>query len=400
MMNKRMMHTISALAVLGLSGQSWAGGLYLYELGTEDLGLANAGSAARAQDASIVANNPAGMTRLQGNQLTLGAQLLYADLDYTLENPNLNNSGNTGGWMPGASTFYSHSVNDDLKLGMALYGNFGASLDFGDTWAGRHLVKEITLMGLTVQPSLAYRLNNTWSVGAGLGLNYGIFSLTRDRVRDGGEVESDDTDIAWNGKVGLLFEPAEHTRLGLVYTSKVDYSFDVDRIGTLPASDGSWILPINLTVDAPQQVMFSAVQVLNDKWSLLGEMGWQDWSSLSEEVSAGRVTQPSKVDVQDTWHGALGVQYQLTTDTRLNVGLAYDSSMYNDQDSISLTMPSGASWRIGTGVQHQLNDRSSLGAAVLYLLSEDGSVASPIPLAGSYDDPRMYFFSCNYSYRF
>ena len=35
-----------------------AGRLYLYELGTEDLGLASAGSTARAQDASVIANNP------------------------------------------------------------------------------------------------------------------------------------------------------------------------------------------------------------------------------------------------------------------------------------------------------------------------------------------------------
>lgn len=400
-MNTNMMRTISTLAVLGLSGQAWAGGLYMYELGTEDLGLANAGSAARAQDASTVANNPAGMTRLQGNQLTLGAQLLYGDLDYTLDNPHLNNSGNTVGWLPAVSTFYSHSISDDLKLGMAVYGNFGASLDFGDTWVGRHLVKDTTLMGLTAQPSLAYRLSTAWSVGAGLGLNYGLFSLTRDRALQGDEVELDDTDIAWNGKIGLLFEPTARTRLGLVYTSKVDYSFDVDATGTLPLSGESWLLPVNLTVDAPQQVMFSAVQVLNDKWSLLGEIGWQDWSSLSEaEISLGPVTQSAKVNVQDTWHGALGLQYHLTTATRLNIGLAYDSSMYDDQDAVSLTMPSGASWRIGTGVQHQLDDRSSLGAAFAYLLSEDGSVPSPAVLAGSYDDPRMYVVSCNYSYRF
>ena len=41
--------------------------------------LASAGYTARAQDASTVFTNPAGMTRLDGTQLSLGAQLLYAD---------------------------------------------------------------------------------------------------------------------------------------------------------------------------------------------------------------------------------------------------------------------------------------------------------------------------------
>ena len=401
MEKKRTMRMICTLFFLGLSGEAFAGGLYLYELGTEDLGLANAGSAARAQDASVVASNPAGMTRLQGDQLTMGVQFLYGDLDYTLSDPELNGPGNVVGWLPGASTFYSHSVNNDLKFGMALYGNFGLSLDFGNNWSGHNLVKEATLMGMTLQPSLAYRLNDRWSVGGGLGMNYGIFTLTRDKVTDGSEVEVDDSDITWNGKIGMLYELSAQTRLGLVYTSKVDYSFDVEATGTLPRLGRSWTLPVNLMVDAPQQVMVSAAQMLNNRWTLLGEIGWQDWSTLSEtEITIGGITQASALDLQDTWHGAIGFQYQLTGDTRLNFGVAYDSSMYENQDDISLAMPSGASWRLGTGVQHQLDEHSSLGAAFEYLLSEDASAAAPTVLAGSYDDPRMYFFGVNYSHRF
>ncbi|MEJ0091147.1 MAG: hypothetical protein WDM80_15565 [Limisphaerales bacterium] len=38
----------------------FAGGLSLYEIGTPDVGLASAGYAARAQDASTLYKNPAG----------------------------------------------------------------------------------------------------------------------------------------------------------------------------------------------------------------------------------------------------------------------------------------------------------------------------------------------------
>jgi long-subunit fatty acid transport protein len=55
-----------------------AGGISLYEVGTADVGLASAGYSARAQDASTVFTNPAGITRLAGDQFTLGAQVLYA----------------------------------------------------------------------------------------------------------------------------------------------------------------------------------------------------------------------------------------------------------------------------------------------------------------------------------
>lgn len=399
-MKNKTIKPLVTLIFLGLAGQAGAGGLYLYEIGTEDLGLANAGVAARAQDATVVAGNPAGMTRLAGNQLVVGGQVLYGDFTYDLDLSGLNGPGNVVGWLPAVSTFYSHSVNDDLKLGIALYGNFGLSLGFDEDWAGRFLVKDATMMGVTLQPAMAYRFSDRWSAGAGVGVNLGIFSLTRDRL-SGGEHTEDDTDAAANVRLGVLYTPTEQTRLGLTWASEVKYEFDVDAGGSLPITGTSWLLPISASVGAPQQAMFSVVQALNGKWSLLGNIGWQDWSSFSEmEITAGGMTIASALDLQDTWHGAVGTQYQLAPATRLNFGIAYDTSMYEDQNNTSLTMPSGAAWRFGTGVQHQLNERASLGVAFEYLLGEDASVAAPALLAGSYNNPQMYVVSVNYSYRF
>ena len=400
MANKSLIPIVS-LIILGIASQAKAGGLYLYEIGTEDLGLASAGTAARAQDASTVASNPAGMTRLDGKQLTLGAQVLYGDLPYEMDRHYLEGPGNVVGWLPAISTFYSHSISDDFKIGVALYGNFGLSLDFDDDWAGHNLVKETTMMGLTLQPALAYRINEMWSVGAGLGINLGYFSLSRDKLLTGEEDTLDDIDWAPNGKLGVMFEPCQYARLGLTWTSEVDYDFDVDASGNLPDSGMPWTLPVDASVGAPQQFMFSAVLMLNDKWSLLGNIGWQDWSSFSDlSVNIGPVSRSSTLDLQDTWHGALGTQYQMTKATRLNFGIAYDSSMYEDQDNTSLTMPSGATWRFGTGVQHQLSEKSSLGVAFEYLMSENATVPAPALLAGSYNDPEMFFISVNYGYHF
>ena len=74
--------------------------------------------------------------------------------------------------------------------------------------------------------------------------------------------------------------------------------------------------------------------------------------------------------------------------------------MYEDQDKTSIAIPSGASWRFGTGVQHQLNEHSSLGAAFEYVTTEDSTVPAPDELSGKYNDPQVYFLSANYSYRF
>lgn len=101
-----------------------------------------------------------------------------------------------------------------------------------------------------------------------MGINYGIFKLERERlqINGGGKTKQDDTDVAANVKLGVLFELSEKTRFGLTYTSEVDYNFNIDASGTLPGPDARpWSLPFELSTKAPQQVMFSAVQVLNDK---------------------------------------------------------------------------------------------------------------------------------------
>jgi len=397
-MKRDIIKPLVCLIFLGLAGQAHAGGLYLYEMGTEDVGLANAGSAARAQDASVIANNPAGMTRLQGNEFTFGAQAMYGKYDYDLDNSNFNNAGNVIGWLPGGSAFYSHSISDDLKVGLAFYGTFGLSLDFNDNWAGRNLVTETTLMGLTLQPTVAYRLNDQWSIGVGVGINYGIFKLKRKQleINGGNTNNSNDTDVAGNVKLGILFEPTERTRFGLTYSSKVDYDYDIDGQGTLPGGQ-PWSLSLDATVNAPQWVMFSMVQVINDKWTLLGEVGWQDWTQFADSDVNGDSTD---LDLQDTWHGAVGTQYQLTDATRLNFGVAYDSSMYDDKDNTELLLPSGWAWRFGTGVQHQLSEHSSLGTAFEYVYGETAKVSDPEVLSGEYNNPQVYFISANYSYRF
>lgn len=45
-------------------------------------------------------------------------------------------------------------------------------------------------------------------------------------------------------------------------------------------------------------------------------------------------------------------------------------------------------------------EKSSVGAAFEYLLSEDVVVSEPQALSGAYRDPKMYFMGLNYSYRF
>jgi long-chain fatty acid transport protein len=63
-------------------------------------------------------------------------------------------------------------VTDDLRLGISAGSYFGLGADYGDDWAGRYYTTEAELLTFGVNPSVGYRVNNWFSVGAGFSVLY------------------------------------------------------------------------------------------------------------------------------------------------------------------------------------------------------------------------------------
>ena len=231
---------------LTLANSASAGGLYLYEVGTPDVGLAGAGYAARADDAATVFTNPAGMTRLDQPSVLMGAQPVYMDMEFspdgntsavaaTLPNGAPAKDGDTSGWMPAGGLYYVHPVNDRLRLGLSVNGYFGLSLDYESDWVGRYYVKEATLQGMAVQPAVAWKVNDWLSLGGGVAAIYGMMEekIAINNVLDvlpDGELKVEDQDWTAQFNLGVLTEPRKGTRFGLTYLSeaKLDFSDRVD----------------------------------------------------------------------------------------------------------------------------------------------------------------------------
>src|SRR5262245_48201893 len=148
-----------ALCLSLLAVSAWAGGAFLYELGTPDLGTAAAGRAALAQDASTVVGNPAGMTRLDRSELATSLYTMIPSLQFRRE-PGTTVSGgngfNAGVSIPSHSSasipipaggfFYVHSLSPDLKLGAGFGSGFGAGLQYGKEWVGRYYIQKSQLL--------------------------------------------------------------------------------------------------------------------------------------------------------------------------------------------------------------------------------------------------------------
>jgi long-chain fatty acid transport protein len=271
------------------AGPAVAGGLTAYEIGTADVGLASAGYGARAQDASTVLTNPAGMTRLDGAQVLAAGQVLWGSTKFSVDSGTspLLGSGDggyavgSGGWFLGGGPFMSHSLSPDLKLGFAVAGNFGAPFSYDDNWAGRYYVQKGTLLGISLLPAIAYRVTDKLSMGASLNAMYGVYknevAINNVGYPDG-QLKLDDNSWGWGGNLGLLYEIDAGTRVGLTWNSQVSLDFKAPLqfsglspgLTALLAEGGVLGSQLKVGIKVPQQVMASLFNQVNDRWAMLG----------------------------------------------------------------------------------------------------------------------------------
>ena len=110
-----------------LSAPAWGAGLWLYERGTPEVGTANAGVAARAEDAATALGNPAGMTRLDKPQLLAGLQSLFLNIRFSPDSRTTTSgsSGDADGFIPGAGFFYVHTLGERWRFGFSFASFFG-----------------------------------------------------------------------------------------------------------------------------------------------------------------------------------------------------------------------------------------------------------------------------------
>jgi long-chain fatty acid transport protein len=432
----RPQHVFTAIvlcaAALG-SGGARAGGIILYEVGTADVGLASAGYNARAQDASTVLTNPAGLTRLDGTQLLLGAQLLYGDLKFSIgpgTSPQLgtNDGGNPVGWFPGGGAFVSYSLSPELKLGFAMTGNFGLAEKYDNNWVGRYYVQETTLIGVSFLPSIAYRVNDKLSLGASLNIMYGKLedqvAINNRHVLNptaaDGQLKLDDNTWGWGVNLGLLYELDARTRFGLTWNSQVDLDFKATpQFSNVTSPLVNVVVnrlqnaTIDLGLKVPQGVMGSVYHQLNDRWALLGSVGWQQWSKFGKAEVSINTANPASVttdlNYKDTWHFAVGAQHRLSDPWTLNFGIAYDSG-FQDSGNVSPMLPVNSAWRFGVGGQNQVSKTFSWGIAGEYAyggtldVNRQGTLPFVLggrgDLVGSYKNSGIFFIAANFNWKF
>ena len=138
--------------------------------------------------------------------------------------------------------------------------------------------------------------------------------------------------------------------------------------------------------------MVSMFHQVNDRWAVLGSLGWQQWSKFGQVElgidSSSSTSLTQNLDFKDTWHVAAGAQYRITEPWLLNFGIAYDSG-FQDSSNVSPLLPANAAWRFGIGAQNDVSKTFSWGLAAEYAyggtLDVNKQSTTPVALGGRGD---------------
>ena len=446
-----MKKSAAALVLTGVAAATstaLAAGFQLTEQSSLGLGRAYAGAGIVGDDLSAVHYNPAGMTLLEGTRFQAGTTWIALNADYNSSISDESENGRLKGQMIPAG-YVTHQVNDQVWLGFAMTVPFGMGTEYSKDWEGAGRGTNAKIYTFDMNPSIAWKVNDFLSVGAGISVQYAKaelgMGLEKGNMSLGhGKVEADSWD--WGFNLGIMVSPTDRLRFGLAYRSAIEHDAD----GTTKLSGMNANLPIvgsaigslegntfgmSTSIKTPDTVMLTGTWEATDQLRLSGLIRWANWSNFKElniendvpgsildafdsmisgNPALGQLGLSSEmltnVDVvnewKDTWLFSVGADYKINSAFTVRGGIAYETSPVDDQSTRMAVIPDtdrvwfslGASWYATKDLQFDVGATYLMGVgdSDLYngLKSQGGKKI------GEYDSLDAYLLGVQMQYRF
>lgn len=407
-----MSHRVTRLAVgltlAGCAHLAHAAGFALIEQNASGLGNAYAGAAAVAQDASTVFFNPAGMTLLPDRQIVVAGHLIKpkAEFSGTVTPPiGGGEGGDAGDWALVPNAYFAYRLTPQVHLGIGLNSPFGLKTEYDSDWIGRYQAIKSEVKTINLNPSIAYKVSDTLSLGAGLNVQWIEAELTNRQPLGLPpapvtlmKIKGDD--YGWGYNLGALWQATPATRIGLSYRSEVDYTLD----GTSSTSDPV-VAPLNGPVTAevtlPDSASLSVFHKLSPQWDLLADVTWTGWSDFDDLPIKGTVNKTTPENWDDILRYSLGVTWHVDDKLSLRGGVAYDDAPVSDVDRTP-RIPDGARTWVAVGGQYRLSSQGVLDFGYAHLFVDAPGLQSKdngTTLNGEYDS-QVDILSIQYTHSF
>lgn len=408
--------SILAAAITLATFNSYSASFQLNETSASGLGRAFAGDSVIADDAAVLARNPAAMALFDKASFSLAATYIDPGVNIKgMEAPDMLGPDfdvsqlDQDGVVPTAiipAMYFINPVNDSFAYGIGINSNFGLKSQYDNDYAAGSIGGKTDLKTINANISGSYRVNAQLSLGLGMNLVYGEAEL----IRHAGSVlkagvtipgvgtlvapvptsteivnmAGDDFGYGWNA--GVVYEMNEDHRFSLSYRSKVELAFEGEFSGlTLPVTAAS------LSVDMPAMTEFSGFHQLTPQWATHYSIMYTQWSSFEklEAYAGNELAFEKQENFEDSYRFALGATYDVNPVLALRLGVAFDQSAAENYRSISI--PDSDRLWYSAGATYQLSGAESIDFGLSYINGDNVVVTEEDALLGQLPDSLSAF---------
>jgi len=428
-----------ALAVGALLGvvrvpKADAAGFLLFEQSGRAMGSAYAGESAVAMDPTTLFYNPAGMVRLPGTQFSSSGFAVFTRFNFNNKGSHFDeglidggqipgNSGGNGGGIALLPTFFlTHQFHERVSGGIGVSAPFGLETDWTRGWVGRYHARLSRLQTITVQPSLAVRVTDWLSIGAGADAEWAHAKLNNNLDmgsicqilgpqqtppvprevctaflglqpgKTNGYVNLSGADWSAGYNIGLLFEPLKGTRIGLTYRSRISHTLRGDAKFSIPPkadilrkqSGALRDTAAFASVTFPDRASIGLYQELTDRLHFLADVTWTNWSLFDQLVfkfqnpKQPQVVEPEKW--RDSLRYALGLGYVLDEMWSFRTGFAYDGTPVPNRVRLTPRIPDTDRYWLTVGLGIRPTSRIRIDLSYAHIFAPLTATRNPDPI--------------------
>jgi long-chain fatty acid transport protein len=366
------------------------------------------GLVAEADNAESVFAAPAGMSRLEGTNMTVQTMYINSLADFEVDedqttipggNPD---KGDDPMIIP--SIYYVRQFDDRWHGGLSLTVPSGFGSNYGGTWSGRYETVDFSLVYVALTPAVAYRVNDQLSLGAGVGINYTAedseIKIPQPGAEGDGKITSDLDGVGINVTLSLLYEFTDRTRAGISWTSDSDADLEGNvRLRNLePGFDkiatelGIKDINTEITNTLPQRVLAGVYHEFESGNYFTVDGMWMKFSDFSVsniELDGNDVNVTVPEIYNDIYAGTVGMGFPVNERLTYKVGAMYVSKAVDDEDR-TFSIRLDRMWGVGAGVSYELSNGNIVDLNANVVNVGDASVDKPSLLGqvvGKNDDP-------------
>ncbi|HRY34083.1 MAG TPA: outer membrane protein transport protein [Bacteroidales bacterium] len=408
----RNLRHLFCFLLLASSSGLLAGGFQVSLHGQKQIGMGSVGTSL-VHDASCMFFNPGGLAMMkQKVSVSGGVSFLRSYAVFSKDNTDY--QAETNNPMGTPFTFYAAMrVNEKLAAGLAVNTPYGNRLKWGDHWAGRYLIQDISLASVFFQPTLSYKIHPNLSLGAGLVYALGNVDMNKavpvsSQGGQDGKVNIKGSGSSFGYNLGLLFRK-DKLSIGIDYRSRVDMELDeADASFQVPASLSGNFPADNKTkvsLPLPANLDIGASYALSDKLTAGFSLNYVFWEVYDSLIFDFQTNTPALADSRNPREYKnrlivrVGAQYAFSDKLTVRAGGYYDPTPVNP-DYFNPETPSLDITALSCGFSYYPMEKLSIDASFLYLMGSEMQMQyQPENFGGTYKT-RIYIPGIGISYGF